>query len=78
MRPNRRCDWGFWEELRNSILIHHFGKVFNGDIPNNPCNPLLERGGRCDTMLEQMRMLTDEGANGYKPCHYMGECCLSG
>ncbi len=73
IRPPRRCDREFWGELRNSTLLHHFGKVFNGDIPSHPCNPLTMWGDRCDMMLTQMRAMVHEGADGYKPCHFMGE-----
>lgn len=72
----RRCEWGGWQELRNAILVHHFGKVYNGNEPRtNPCNPLKGWGDDCDAVLGQFRRITEEGLErGYEPCHFMGEC----
>ena len=42
---DRRCDWGFSPELRKAIIIHHFGKVLEGNTIPNPCNMTQVVGG---------------------------------
>ena len=73
--PTRRCEWGGWKEMHNVILVHHYGKVYNGNEPRaNPCNPLTGWGDDCDMILGQFRRIAEEGLEkGYEPCHFMGE-----
>ncbi|GAX82714.1 hypothetical protein CEUSTIGMA_g10140.t1 [Chlamydomonas eustigma] len=70
-----RCEWGGWTDLRHSILVHHFGKVYNGNVPSvNPCNPLKNWGAACDPMLAQFLKIHNEGMEkGYQPCHFLGQ-----
>ena len=62
--------------LRHSIILHHYGKVYNGNEPrSNPCNVLKGWGDDCDAMLGQFRRILGEGMEkGYEPCHFLGEC----
>ena len=74
--PVPRCEWGQWGVLRHSIILHHYGKVYNGNEPrSNPCNVLKGWGDDCDAMLGQFRRILGEGMEkGYEPCHFLGEC----
>jgi len=65
-----RCDWGKWWEMGKVILIHHFGKVYEGSI-DNPCDPLKKWSDSCDPWFVEAQKLQAEGISGHRPCHIM-------
>ena len=65
--------------MRNAILVHHYGKVYNEDEPRvqpytRDCDTLKAWGDDCDMMLGQFRRIKEKGLQeGYRPCHFIGE-----